>query len=182
MQFSPPNLSGTLEVFAAMITPAVLILASGSLILTTTNRLVRVVDRVRAMLPEFEELARQEPHDQKTEEKHAMLFRQLDRATERARLIQRALTRLYLGLGLFLATSAALGIITLAKLEAAWLPLTLGLMAIALLLSASVLLIIESRISLASTYEEMDYIRQLSQHHAPPTLVKKRGRRWYDFG
>jgi hypothetical protein len=181
MQFHPPNLSGTLDVFAAMITPAVLILASGSLILTTTNRLVRVVDRVRQMLPEFEKLAVTDSHDEATEEKRSMMFRQLDRATIRARLIQRALTRLYLGLGMFLATSASLGLITLAKLEVAWLPLTLGLMAVALLLSASVLLIIESRISLASTYEEMDYIRRISHHHAPADFRERR-RRWYELG
>ena len=130
MQFHAPNLSGTLEVFAAMITPAVLILASGSLILTTTNRLVRVVDRVRQMLPEFEKFAAEGTQDVQEDEKRTMMFRQLDRATVRARLIQRALTRLYVGLGLFLATSASLGIITLAKLNAAWFPLVLGLTAI----------------------------------------------------
>lgn len=49
MNFSLPTLEATLSVLTAMVTPAVMILAS-SLILTTTNRLVRVVDRVREML------------------------------------------------------------------------------------------------------------------------------------
>ncbi|HET7711316.1 MAG TPA: DUF2721 domain-containing protein, partial [Thermoanaerobaculia bacterium] len=47
---SPQGLTSVLSVLSAMITPAVLILASGSLILTTSNRLTRVVDRVREML------------------------------------------------------------------------------------------------------------------------------------
>jgi hypothetical protein len=59
-----------------MITPAVMIPATSSLILATTNRLVRVVDRVREMLPEFEMLARSE---QPGESKMAMLFDDLGR-------------------------------------------------------------------------------------------------------
>ncbi len=55
LMFSLPNLESTVGVLSSMITPAVMILATSSLILTTTNRLVRIVDRVREMLPEFEE-------------------------------------------------------------------------------------------------------------------------------
>ncbi|HVS32043.1 MAG TPA: hypothetical protein VMS98_11370 [Thermoanaerobaculia bacterium] len=39
MPFSPPSLDSTLGVLSAMITPAVMILATGSLILTTTNEI-----------------------------------------------------------------------------------------------------------------------------------------------
>ena len=180
MQFTPPNLDSTLGVLGAMITPAVLILATGSLILTTTNRLVRVVDRVREMLPEFEKQATEEtPLDVLTIEKRTMMFEQLDKATIRARLIQRALTRLYLALGFFLTTSMALGVISLAKITAAWVGLILAMIGVGLMLSASVLLIFESRISLATTYMEMDYIRRISMHHAPTEPPRPRSRwRW----
>lgn len=181
MPFAPPTLDSTLGVLSAMITPAVLILATGSLILTTTNRLVRVIDRVREMVPEFEKLAEPGQSDELAEEKRRMLFGQLDRATVRARLIQRALSRLYLGLSLFLATSVALGVVAFARLNAAWIPLTLGVIGVALLFSASLLLIFESRIALTSTYEEMDYIRRISRHHAPPEL-RQRGALWRLFG
>jgi len=103
--FSLPNLDSTLGVLSAMITPAVMILATSSLILTTTNRLVRIVDRVREMLPEFEALAHAEQPD---EMKRVMLFEDLGRATTRARIGQQALSQLYLGLGAFLATSITL--------------------------------------------------------------------------
>ena len=180
MPFTPPNLNSTLGALSAMITPAVLILATGSLILTTTNRLVRVVDRVRTMLPEFEKQAEHEPTDELALEKRAMLFDQLDKATVRARLVQTALTRLYLALGVFLSTSVALAIVSLAKLEIAWIALILALLGVGLLLSASVLLIWESRISLSSTYQEMDYIRKISRHRAPPEL-KEKERSWRMF-
>jgi len=94
--FFLPNLDSTLNVLAAMVTPAVMILATSSLILTTTNRLVRVVDRVREMLPQFETLARSDAPDAS---KMTMLFDDLRRATVRARVGQQALAQLYLGLG-----------------------------------------------------------------------------------
>jgi hypothetical protein len=174
--FSLPNLDSTLSVLSAMITPAVMILATSSLILTTTNRIVRIVDRVREMLPEFEKLARSEQPDQT---KRAMLFDDLGRATIRARLGQRALAQLYLGLGAFLATSISLGIVTFARLNAGWLPLLFGAIGVALLFSASILLIFESRIALASAYAEMDYIRDISGHLAPAEVHKTRAGRMF---
>jgi hypothetical protein len=171
--FFLPSLESTLSVLSAMITPAVMILATSSLILTTTTRLVRTFDRVREMLPEFEKLAHSEQPD---EGKRTLLFDDLGRATMRARLGQQALAQLYLGLGAFLATSVALGVVTFARLDTGWIPLLLGAIGVALLLSASILLIFESRIALASAYAEMDYIRRISRHHAPPELRK--ARRW----
>ena len=177
MPFEAPNLGSTLSVLSAMITPAVMILATGSLILTTTNRLTRVVDRVREMLPEFEQQATSDAHDATTEERRRMLFGQLDRATIRARLIQKAITRLYTALSVFLATSVALGVISFGHFEAGWIALLLGLIGVGLLFSASVLLIFESRIALASTYAEMDYIRRISRHAAGKEHQEPR--RWW---
>jgi hypothetical protein len=174
--FALPSLDSTLGVLSAMVTPAVMILATSSLILTTTNRLVRIVDRVREMLPEFEALARSEQPDAS---KMAMLFDDLGRATIRARLGQQALAQLYLGLSAFLATSITLGVVTFARLDAAWMPLLFGAIGVALLFTASILLIFESRIALASAYAEMDYIRRITSHLARPELRKKH--RWRIF-
>src|SRR5215831_10800159 len=174
--FFLPNLDSTLNVLAAMVTPAVMILATSSLILTTTNRLVRVVDRVREMLPQFETLARSDAPDAS---KMTMLFDDLRRATVRARVGQQALAQLYLGLGAFVATSIALGAVTFARLNAGWMPLLFGAIGVVLLFSASILLIIESRIALASAYAEMDYIRRITSHLAQPELRKTR--RWRMF-
>src|SRR5262245_17786244 len=142
MNFSLPTLEASLSVLTAMVTPALMILALRSLILTTTNRLVRVVDRVREMLPEFEQLVRSEQADGR---KRDMLFEDLGRATTRARIGQQALAQLYLGLGAFLATSIALGVVTFTGLNAGWLPLLFGAVGVVLLFSASILLIFESR-------------------------------------
>ena len=173
---SLPNLESTLGVLSAMITPAVMILATSSLILTTTTRLIRNTDRVREMLAEFETLARSEQPD---ESKMTMLFDDLGRATIRARLGQQALAQLYLGLGAFVATSIALGVLTFARLKAGWLPLGFGAVGVILLFSASIPLILESRVALASAYAEMDYIRLISSRHARPELRERS--RWRMF-
>ena len=111
--------------------------------------------------------------------KMAMLFDDLRRATVRARVGQQALAQLYLGLGAFVATSIALGVMTFVRLDAGWMPLLFGAVGVALLFSASVLLIVESRIALASAYAEMDYIRQITSHLAQTELRKTR--RWRMF-
>ncbi|HXG59080.1 MAG TPA: DUF2721 domain-containing protein [Thermoanaerobaculia bacterium] len=149
------ELSSALGVLSAMITPAVLILASGSLILTTSNRLTRVVDRVREMLADLEAIA--DASDELSNEKRTLLFAQLERATLRARLLQRAMTRLYLGLAMFIATSVSIGVVALSS-RFAWMPLLLGFIGAGLLFWASIILIFESRLALATTYAEMDYI------------------------
>lgn len=162
-----PTLTSTTDVLSAMITPAVLILACGSLILTTSTRLIRAVDRVREMEPEIEKLST-EGADERAVRKREMLFQQLDRATKRARMLQRALTQLYGALAFFVGTSVGLAFTALSNL-AAWVPLVLGLVGAGLLLLASVLLIFESRIALAATYAETDYIRSISQDRGAKT-------------
>lgn len=173
------DLETALGILSAMITPAVLILASGSLIMTTSTRLIRAVDRVREILGALEEMPFSSD-DPAAVDKQNHALDQLDRVAARARLLQRALTQLYLGLAAFLGTSVAIGVIELARIRMPWLPLTLGFIGAALLFAASVMLIIESRIALASTFAEMDYAHRVTAHRAPER--RKRERRWNPFG
>jgi len=164
MRTSLTDLQSVLGVLSAMITPAVLILSCGSLILTTSTRLTRVVDRVREMLAEVEGL--RSASDEVSNEKRLMYLAQLDRAAKRARLLQRTLARLYIALATFVATSVAIGIVALLGLMTfAWVTLVFGFIGAGLLFSASVLLIFESRLALATTYEEMDFTRKMVQRH-----------------
>jgi uncharacterized protein DUF2721 len=159
MTLPVPTLTSTVSVLSTMLTPAVLISACGSLIYTTSARLIRAIDRVRELNPEMELASSTD--DDRAARKRAMLFEQLHKAATRARMLQRALTQLYSGLAFFIATSVGLGLSALSNL-AGWVPLVLGLIGSALLLSASVMLIFESRIALAATYAETDYIRSIT--------------------
>jgi hypothetical protein len=159
---SPANLSPTLAILSAMITPAVLILASGSLILTTSNRLSRVIDRVRELAAELGPTAvsGDAPSVPPDRERRTLIGDLLKRSVARARLLQRALASLYRAQSVFVATSIAIGIIELARLDAGWLILSLGMLGAALLLYASMLLIAESRRAVISVFSEMDFLER----------------------
>jgi hypothetical protein len=156
------SLTSTLSVLSAMITPAVLILASGSLCFTTSSRLIRAVDRVREILPIMETLGGD------ADAKRAMLINQLSKTTLRARMLQHALSLLYSAIGMFVATSVSIGVIALLSVSVAWIPLLLGFVGAGLLFSASILLIVESRIAIRALYAEMDYITHLAGAHPQP--------------
>jgi hypothetical protein len=152
---STRELADVLHVLSAMITPAVLILASSSLLITTSNRSVRCNDRIRDRVKELEAMAA--AADQETA-KREHNYKQLDINIKRARLLQRAMSRLYAGIGFFIATSISIGVVSMLNVNVGWIPLLLGFGGALLLFSASVYLIVESRLAMATTYAEMDYI------------------------
>jgi hypothetical protein len=96
--------------------------------------------------------------DEGTERRRQHLYRQLEINTRRARLLQRAMGLLYLDISFFIATSVAIGVISLLDVDYGWVPLVLGFIGAGLLFTASVYLIFESRLALATTNEEMDYV------------------------
>lgn len=150
------ELESVLDVLGAMITPAVLILASSSLLITTSSRSIRCVDRVRERAEELQALGKGQ--DEGTEKRRQHLFTQLEINTRRARLLQKAMGRLYLGISFFIATSVSVGVVALLHVDVGWVPMLLGFVGAFLLFSASIFLIFESRLALATTFEEMDYI------------------------
>ena len=79
-----------------MITPAVLISACGSMILSTSVRLGRVVDRVRSLSDRWEEIADKGGDTAALRERQEVIFEQLDKLTSRARILQRSMVAFYL--------------------------------------------------------------------------------------
>lgn len=166
-------LSSAITVLTAMITPAVLISACGSMILSTSSRLGRVVDRVRALSEKLEEISQLSPQTELTKERQAAIFTQLDKLTSRARLLQRCMVTFYLSLGAFVATSVAIGIVAVAGYSGYTLaPVICGLIGAVFLFYGSMLLIFEARLALSTIHAEMDFVWSLSKKVAPPDLVK----------
>ena len=153
---STRELSSILDVLGAMITPAVLILASSSLLITTSSRSIRCVDRVRERAEELQALGK--GTDEGTERRRSHVLKQLEINTRRARLLQKAMSRLYFAISFFIATSVSIGVVSLLHVDIGFVPMVLGFIGAGLLFSASVYLIFESRLALATTFEEMDYI------------------------
>jgi hypothetical protein len=149
------------DVLSAMITPAVLISAAGLLSLSTSQRLARVVDRTRLVVHEFQSLSsRAAPGDRAARE--AFIVRQLRALTSRARLVQWALTCLYISLALFIMTSLLLGLAVVLGGQS-WIALGVGVTGALCLLASSLLLIGEARIAVRSLGEEIAFIRGISR-------------------
>jgi hypothetical protein len=172
------TLPATLSVLTAMVTPAVLILASSSLVLATSNRLGRALDRTRAISERVVELAGLTDRTMLQEER-ALLLEQLGRTARRTRLLIQTLTRLYVALALFVATSVAIGVVAAFGAPYAWVAAALGLAGACLLFWASLLLILESRVALTTVYDEMEFVQQLGTQYGPPAnLAERPRRRW----
>jgi len=172
-------LTASLGVLTAMITPAVLISASGTLILSTSTRLGRVVDRVRALSDRLRQLAASDEQPEFFEEERAMLYDQLDKLTSRSRLLQRALTTFYLAVGVFVATSVAIGGVAFfysrglaAGARGAWIPVVMGLIGAVFLFYGSMLAVFEARLALSTTHAEMDFIWRITKRVMPKELVE----------
>ncbi len=174
------ELSPTMAILSAMITPAVLILASGSLIATTSQRLGRVIDRTRSLSEKFASLASGKPAGVMLSEEKSMLFDQLGQASRRSRLLQTALSSLYFTLSLFVSTSVAIGLVAASGIDYTFIPVVLGIGGAGLLLYASLLMIYESRIAVASVNAEMDYVLRTRHQFAPDKPeVKPQPKGWF---
>jgi len=154
------NAPTALAVLSAMITPAVLISACGTLVLSTSTRLARVIDRVRQMADRIDDLDAHRQTVANYEERRASVRRQLQTLRRRGRFLQFSLTLLYLGVATFVATSVAIGIVSAGFTRAVWLPVALALTGAMMLLSASLVLIAESRIALMTTLRELTAVRE----------------------
>jgi hypothetical protein len=166
-------LSSALAVLTAMITPAVLISACGTMILSTSTRLGRVVDRVRALSDKLEELAKTEEELTLYDERRNVIFQQLDKLTSRARLLQRCMVVFYFGVGVFVATSVAIGVVAVSGARYHWIPIVMGLIGACFLFYGSVLLMFEARLALTTIHMEMDFIWKFSKHLVPKELAER---------
>ncbi|HEY1025150.1 MAG TPA: DUF2721 domain-containing protein [Sphingobacteriaceae bacterium] len=160
------DLSQTLNILSAMITPGILIMASSSLILATSQRLSRSIERTRKLTVDLRELIKGENSISPSEEM-SVLFQQLGLATRRARLLQRALTVLYFTLFFFISTCVSIAVIYIGLVHFAWIPVASGLSGAVLLFYASLILIRETRLALAAVDTEMDHAVRLFQKNFP---------------
>jgi len=165
--------SSAVAVLTAMITPAVLISACGSMILSTSSRLGRVVDRVRGLSDKLEELAAKESDETKV--RQGVIYAQLDKLTSRARILQRSMVAFYLAAGMFVATSVAIGLVAVIPSSPRYnyVPVIVGLLGACFLFYGSILLIFEARLALSTIHAEMDFIWGESTRVAPADLVEQ---------
>lgn len=170
-------LNTTIEFLTAMVTPALLISATGSLVLSTSTRLGRVVDRVRQLELRLGELIYCEDPDEVPlyDKRVEVVVDLLDKVTSRSRILQKAMGAFYYGLGCFILTSVLIAIAAffshyrLLQL----LPIVIGIAGIMCLFFGSLLMLRETRMATATINAEMDFTWELARKVAPDNVASK---------
>lgn len=148
---------------SAMITPAIFLTANGSLIISTSNRMSRVVDRIRVLNEQGDKLCRGGTNLDFPRERVEHIHDQLRRLLTRSDRIRYALTMLYLAFGSFVMTSLGLGIDVLFDNRLVAIPTVLALLGVSLMLGACVNLVREALAALASNRLEIRFYRDLHE-------------------
>jgi len=175
---STSNINEIIGFLTAMVTPALLISATGSLVLSTSTRLGRVVDRVRqledrlSVLIYSEDKERIPLYDKRVE----VVVDLLDKVTSRSRILQRAMGTFYYGLMFFILTSVSIALVGLLDIYR-WLPIPLGIVGIMFLFYGSVLMLRETRMAAKTVNTEMDFTWELARKVAPESVAVKYAQR-----
>ena len=146
------SLSSVLGVLTALIAPALLISASGTLITSTVQRLMSNTERFRLLAQKLRRL--EGKGGAPSAPRRARLESQLEWTYRRVLLQQRALTLFYAAAVFFVACSFALGLEAVTALLPAWLPVFLGLFGVLILLVACALLLVETHRLVSGMREE----------------------------
>jgi hypothetical protein len=159
MPIAPPSYA----TLSAMITPAIFLTANGSLIVSTSNRMSRVVDRIRVLNDLGDKLCRGVTDFDFTQDRLAHVQDQLNRLVLRGDRIRYALTALYLAFGAFVGTSLALALDVWTGNRLVALPTLLAVVGVVLMLFACVNLVREAMEALRSNRLEIRFYRDLHE-------------------
>ena len=152
---------------SAMITPALFMTANGSLIISTSNRMSRVVDRIRVLNDLGDELCRGESKLDFATERRAHVFDQLDRLEWRSDRVRHALTMLYLSFSAFVGTSLTLAVDSLIDRGLTrFLATSLSVAGVSLMFVASINLVREAQAALSTNRLEIRFYRDLQARRA----------------
>jgi hypothetical protein len=149
------------DTLTAMITPAIFLTANASLIISTSNRMSRVVDRIRVLNDLADRMGRGATDLDYTAERLEHLRDQLHRLEWRNDRIRYALTTLYIAFTTFVGTSLILAADALLGNRLTALPIILAVAGVGLLLFASVNLALEALEALRTNRLEIRFYREL---------------------
>jgi Protein of unknown function (DUF2721) len=153
--------SSQYETLTAMITPAIFLTANASLIISTSNRMARVVDRIRVLNELVDKMGRGATDFDYTAERLEHLRDQLCRLEWRNDRIRYALTTLYISFTTFLGTSLILAVDALLSNRLIALPIGLAVAGVGLLLFSSINLALEALQALQTNRLEIRFSREL---------------------
>jgi hypothetical protein len=139
--------SGTVIIISAMITPALLILGSGSLVATALIRLARAIDRARILL-NYSEAERTKLGSERVE-------RWTHRYARRSLIAERAVTAFFIAVGVFVIDGLAIAVNLAFADRVSWLPVGLTVLGMFLMLYGAYQMYDESRLAGLQIREEI---------------------------
>lgn len=154
---------------SAMLTPALLMTATCSLIISTSNRMSRIIDRIRVLIDQADRADRGAGDLDYPEERRTSRAEELRNLEWRSDRVRAALSLLYLSLCAFVGTSLTLAIDALLGSRIMAIPTGLAVVGVSLLLVACINLASEAHRALRSNRREIQFHREL--------LARRRGDR-----
>ncbi|MBV8082888.1 MAG: DUF2721 domain-containing protein [Candidatus Eremiobacteraeota bacterium] len=152
--FGPPLMSPSLQVVTGMITPAILILAAGSLVTSTLVRIGRIVDNIRALMNRGMRMRRDG-----NDEAVRIIDQMLEVLLQRNDLARRALLGYYASISLFLLGSLVIALTLLFHSPLAYLGPLIVIVGGGFLFAASAALVFEVNLSSGSVRQEVQWYR-----------------------
>jgi|SRR5579872_5879926 len=143
--------SPALVIISAMITPALLILGSASLVATALQRLARAVDRARILLQFPDAEAQRLGYAEET------LNRWLDRHLRRSIIAERAVLVFFAAVGTFVLDCLSIAVDHSLGNSLTWLPVSLTILGMLMMLCGACLMVLESRLASIQIHEEIQH-------------------------
>jgi hypothetical protein len=145
----------------AMISPALFLTATGSLIISTSSRMSRIVDRIRELADLADRIDRGDTDLDFPEHRLQHIAVQLDHMGWRSDRVRSALTLLYTALVCFVGTSLGLAIDVLVGHQVEALPTMLAVAGVVLMMAAGLQLVAEAHAALRGNRGEVAFMREL---------------------
>ena len=143
----------------AMIAPALFLTATGSLLISTSNRIGRIVDRIRAIVTMCESGEFEKLDFSSHRRKHAI--DELHHLHTRSNRVFVAVTMLYMAFSAFAATSMMIAINSMTGHFLEAVPVVCAVAGVGLLLVACINLVFEARSSLQGNERELRFFYEL---------------------
>jgi hypothetical protein len=142
----------SLQVVSAMITPAILILAAGSLVASTLVRLGRIVDNIRALIARGQEM-----REAGNENAVLIVDQMLHVLLRRNDLARTALICYYTAISLFLLSTLVIGFTLLLHSKLDWVGPAIVMLGGICLFAGSAALVVEVNVSSGTTRQEVQW-------------------------
>ncbi len=151
------------QVLSTMIAPALFMTATGSLIISTNNRLARVVDRYRTIIATIERITAPGSEVDLIELRQSYLREELKNLRGRARRIRTASALLYVAFAMFVGSSLTIGIDLMLSIRIVSVPTVLALLGVGALFAASIHLFLETRTALQTVDRELGFLDNIQR-------------------